>query len=191
MKRDTTSGDFFESKYRIHSDPWQFASSEYEASRYGVTFNALKHRRYRRAFEPGCSIGILTRKLATICDSLDACDISPTAVTQAQERCRDLPNVRIVQAELPHNLPLGEFDLVVLSEIAYYFEERQVVELGEELVRRLVKPGVLLAVHWLGTSSDHALPGDRVHELLGGLQGLSHAHGERHSGFRLDRWDRS
>ena len=188
MKRDTTSPEFFEAKYRQQSDPWNFALSPYEQNRYDVTFAALANRRYGLAFEPGCSVGVLTERLAAICQRVQAMDISATAVEQALARCRHLPNVEITCGAVPGFLPPGRFDLVVLSEIGYYLPEDQLNSLGEALVQRLAPQGVLLAVHWLGHSEDHLLSGDRVHQVLHGLDGLVHEHGERHAGFRLDRW---
>lgn len=191
MKPHATSQEFFESKYRDNPDPWAFASSEYEKERYQVTFEALGRQRYKRAFEPGCSIGILTARLATICDQVEASDISSTAVELARGRCRGLSNVSVSQGELPGVIPAGNFDLIVLSEIGYYFAEEQLQRLGERLVRRLLKGGTLLAVHWLGHSEDHVLHGDRVHEILRALAGMTPVQSERYAGFRLDRWRRA
>lgn len=191
MKTDTLSQAFFESKYRNDPDPWNFASSAYELGRYQATLEALADRQYRRAFEPGCSIGILTARLAAVCGQVEALDISPTAVESARKRCKAFPNVNIVCGALPEFIPGGRFDLIVFSEIGYYFDERQLQELGQTLVKQLLNPGTLLAAHWLGESADHVLTGDRVHELLGALDGLRHVHSERHSGFRLDRWERA
>ena len=190
MTLDTVSQAFFERKYREESDPWAFASSAYEQSRYAAVVQALSHRRYRRAFEPGCSIGVLTARLASLCDRVHAMDISPTAVEHARERCIGLSNVDIVCGAVPHLIPGGGFDLIVLSEIGYYLEEKQLRTFGNELAGRLTKSGILLAAHWLGASEDHLLSGDRVHEILGSLDGLRHEHAERHAGFRLDRWTR-
>jgi hypothetical protein len=50
---------------------------------------------------------------------------------------------------------------------------------------------VLLAVHWLGSSKDHVLSGDRVHEVLESLDGLVVTCSDRHAGFRLERWERT
>ena len=96
MTTNTTSQTFFEEKYANDPDPWAFASSAYELNRYDATISALQRRRYQRAFEPGCSVGVLTARLATLCDHVDAIDISPTAVERARERCRDLHNVSLV-----------------------------------------------------------------------------------------------
>lgn len=186
----TTSAEFFERMYRESVDPWDFSESEYEQSRYRATIAALDKPRYERAFEPGCSVGELSRLLAQRCDRLDAMDISTTAIARAQHRCSELSNVTFHVGGLPHQTPSGVFDLIVFSEIGYYFEEAGLQELGNMLVSRIHTSGTLLAVHWLGTSKDHLLSGDRVHEILSGLAGLRLDHSERHTGFRLDRWMR-
>jgi len=190
MTPTTTSQEFFEVKYRQNADPWGFASSSSELERYRATAAALTQRRYRRAFEPGCSIGVLTRHLASICDQVEAMDIAPSAVSSARERCKDLSNVAVVCGALPEVIPEGSFDLIVLSEIGYYFYEQQLRSLANSLVERLSRPGILLAVHWLGSSDDHRMHGDRVHTILGSLAGLVPDRSEVHTGFRLDRWAR-
>ena len=191
MSASTTSAEFFEQKYRESADPWDFARSEYERSRYDAIISALGTRSYNRAFEPGCSVGELTWRLAKRCRHVDAIDISATAVARASERCKELPNVAVRAGGLPHQIPDNEFDLIVFSEIGYYFEESSLQELGDMLVRRIRTSGTLLAAHWLGTSKDHLLGGDRVHEILGSLTGLRLDYSERHADFRLERWVRA
>jgi SAM-dependent methyltransferase len=191
MTHSTTSAEFFDQMYRERDDPWNFAHSNYEQSRYNAIIAALGDRHYDRAFEPGCSIGELTAKLTAHCAHVDAMDISSTAVERAQQRCLHLPNVSIREGALPHQIPKNQFDLVVFSEIGYYFDEARLQELGNMLVRRIRTSGTLLAAHWLGTSKDHLLSGDRVHELLDDLSGLQLDHSERHANFRLDRWLRT
>jgi SAM-dependent methyltransferase len=190
MNIETTSRDFFEQKYLKNADPWSFASSSYEQCRYDAIFRSLNHRRYRHGFEPGCSIGLLTERLASVCQYVDAMDISPTAVRYARERCRGLLNVDIECGALPDLIPIGSFDLVVLSEIGYYFDEEELERLAKNILAQMSISGVLVATHWLGVSEDHLLSGERVHEILGSLQGLVHEHAEHHAGFRLDRWKR-
>ena len=190
MKTDTVSQQFFERKYQQARDPWQFASSDYERSRYDAVVQALEHRRYQRAFEPGCSIGVLTARLAAFCGQVEALDISPTAVEQARTRCMHLPNVTVARGTIPASVPTGNFDLIVLSEIGYYLQEDQLRRFGNGLIGRLLPSGILLAAHWLGASEDHILSGDRVHAILGTLGGLTHELSERHAGFRLDRWSK-
>jgi SAM-dependent methyltransferase len=188
MSRYMTSQAFFDRMYGASSDPWNFASSEYELQRYQVILNALGRDRFERALEPGCSVGVLTEQLAARCDRVDAMDISPRAVELATERCHNLANVHITCGSLLHPIPGGAFDLTMFSEIGYYFEQ---VALRQSVLRliALMKPrGTLLAAHWLGSSPDHVLSGDDVHDVIGTIDGLIHMHAERHKGFRLDRW---
>ncbi len=188
MTHDTTSQAFFEAKYEACEDPWRFATSPYERFRYEAILCAVADRRYRRAFEPGCSIGVMTAKLAQICDSVEAMDISPTAVAQGRQRTQHLDNVRTTCGALPTFIPTGTFDLIIFSEIGYYFPEEDLYALAITLRSRVDKSGIFLAAHWLGESSDHLLSGDRVHEILNQVPDLILRHGERHAGFRLDAW---
>jgi SAM-dependent methyltransferase len=190
MISDTSSREFFEKKYEQDPDPWKFASSDYEQSRFDITIRALTNRVYQRAFEPGCSIGMLTRRLAAVCYRVEAMDISPTAAREAQQRCKSFRNVHILCGHFPAVIPSGQFDLVVFSEIGYYFNEVRLERAARKIVGRLEKGGDLLAVHWLGASEDHRLSGDKVHEILAGVRGLNHYYSERHPAFRLDRWER-
>jgi hypothetical protein len=82
----------------------------------------------------------------------------------------------------------GRFDLILMSEIGYYFSEVKLRELVKMMLAHLVPSGTFLAGHWLGRSDDHILSGDRVHEILLENNELVHEWGERHQGFRLDRW---
>jgi SAM-dependent methyltransferase len=190
MRNARTGTDFFEQIYRQAPDPWSFASSDYEQGRYRSILEALGNQRYVRAFEPGCSIGVLTAQLARICDRVEAIDVSPTAVSRAREHCNKLANVTIRCGVLPESIPTGKFDLVVFSEIGYYFRRGQLMELGKRLISQISHSGTFLAVHWLGESPDHLLSGDEVHRVLESIPGLTPAAAERHTQFRLDRWER-
>ncbi len=188
---DTSSAAFFEAKYRQDADPWNFAGSPYERGRYDAIIAALAHRRYQRAFEPGCSVGVLTKRLAAICDAVDAIDFSPTAVKRARERCADLSNVVVVCASIAHCGPFQGCDLIVLSEMGYYFSPREWRETVAEMLLSLKPRGTVLATHWLGSSTDHRISGDQVHEILQANALLSLEDSERNEAFRLDRWVRT
>jgi SAM-dependent methyltransferase len=187
---NTTSQEFFEDKYRSQGDPWGFAFDPYEQERYDCIYRSLSHRRYGVAFEPGCSIGVLTARLAPLCGRLQAIDISPSAVRQARERLQAMPNVHLGCGAIPQAIPQVNLDLVVFSEIGYYFDPGALHQLGLSLVSRLNPQGILLAAHWLGQSQDHRLDGDTVHQILGSIDGMVLDHSERHTGYRLDRWIR-
>lgn len=185
------SAEAFERKYRLDPDPFRFATSAYEQGRYDATMRVLQRRNYGIAFEPGCSIGELTTKLAPCCDRVIAMDVSATALRTAAARCSHIDNVSWVHGSLAENIPDEALDLVVLSEVGYYFDvaalERIVAALGEHFAERVE----VVAVHWLGRSADHVLHGDEVHEVLRTrLDHLDHAVAQRHDGFRIDTWTR-
>jgi SAM-dependent methyltransferase len=182
----------FEAKYRRSSDPWQFAASPYEQRRYVITLRSLTRAHYTRVFEPGCSVGVLTAALAERCDALVACDIAPTAVRLARQRCAGFPNVQVVQADLADSIAEGPFDLIVFSEIGYYFESAQLAAIAEALSVRLGQGGEFIAVHWRGESEDHVLHGDEVHTILKETlrRRCTWAKGQRYPEFRLDVWRR-
>ena len=163
MRIDITD---FERRYRADEDPWRFGTSLYEQFRYDSIVEAAGGRTYERAFEPGCSIGVLTARLASIAERVVAVDASPAAVSAARTRLGGLGNVDLHVGVLPEWWPDGDFDLLVFSELGYYWD---IAGLDDVLSRLagLVRPGgVLIAVHWLGASPDHLLSGHAVHARL-------------------------
>jgi SAM-dependent methyltransferase len=180
----------FERRYRDETDPWRFATSAYERDRYRITLRALRRRRYRAAFEPGCSIGELTALLAARCDSLNACDIAPSAVDRARRRCAGMDNVEILCAGVTEGLPRHAVDLIVFSEIGYYFSPVELALMASQLAARLVSGGEFVAVHWLGHSADHRLHGEEVHRILHRQlhPRLRWDGGGAEPGFRIDTW---
>ena len=188
--QDKTSPGFFDKRYREKSDPWNFANSEYEQNRFTTIAKALAGKRYRRAFEPGCSIGTLTERLATFCGHVDACDFSETAVNHARQRCAALPNITFSVAALSGQTDLAGYDLILFSEIGYYFTPVDWRTSVARLADTMDPGATVLASHWLGHSSDHRMEGDQVHEILRAQPLLQLDHEERHEGFRLDRFTR-
>ena len=194
MNTPDTSAAFFQAMFQDSQDPWNFAADTYEQSRYRTILQSLHPHRYRRAFEPGCSVGALTEQLAAICDRVDACDFSQAAVEHARLRCDALPGVKVECASLDDKVSFADYDLIVLSEIGYYFSPAAWQRHVDDIAVALQPGAILLASHWLGSSKDHVLSGDEVHNMVSHPL-LHHEHGERHpdperGGFRLDRWRR-
>jgi protein-L-isoaspartate O-methyltransferase len=187
---DMVSASAFEARYHSQEDPWNYRSSSYERTKYEITLRALSKERYAHAFEPGCSIGELTALLASRCDRLLATDIAPTAVVRARARCRELHNVQIECRDLRLRQPTGPFDLILLSEIAYYFDAQVLAEVAMRLNETLAAGGELIAVHWTGHSIDHWLHADEAHQVLHAKLRLDHTGGVRHPGFRIDCWSK-
>ncbi len=156
--------DFFEALYQQDPDPWQFATSEYEAQKYATTIAALPRDRYQSGFEIGGSIGILTEQLAGKCQKLLSVDVSTIAQTQAQTRCAHLDNIDFQLMSVPQQFPTADFDLIVLSEVGYYWCLEDLHKAQNLMLDRLRSSGHLLIVHWIADARILPLTGDRVHD---------------------------
>jgi SAM-dependent methyltransferase len=156
----------FRRKYDASPDPYQLADRWYEARKYAISVALLPAQRYSSAFEPGCSIGVLTARLASRCDRLLACDAIPRAVESARSRTAGLPGVRVEQRVVPDEWPEESFDLIMLSEILYYFDDADLEQMLVLAIKTLNPGGHLLAVHWRHYAPDHPRAGDKVHQIL-------------------------
>ena len=173
MTAVTLGPGYFDAMYEAAADPWGFEDRWYEQRKYAISLAQLPDRRYRRAFEPGCSIGVLTAMLAGRCDRLLSWDVAAGAVQAAARRTRDLPNVRVERRQIPHEWPEGRFDLIVFSEILYYLGDRDLEQALDYGVHALEPDGTLLAVHWRHPVTDYPRSGDDVHRVLAARPGLA------------------
>ena len=187
-RADKTLGPaYFDALYAGDSDPWKFASSVYEREKYAHTLAALPQAHYARAFEIGCSIGVLTSRLAPRCERLLAIDAASAPLFEARRRCRDCANVAFAQMFVPREWPQGEFDLILLSEVVYYLDAGDVAKLAERVVAALAPGGTIVLVHWTG-ESNYPLTGDEAADLfiaqLGKFVGI--VRDDRRPDYRLD-----
>ncbi|MDJ1136047.1 SAM-dependent methyltransferase [Streptomyces iconiensis] len=181
-----TPAEYFAGMYRDAEDPWSLGVRWYEQRKYALTTAALPRDRYRAAFEPGCSVGVLSVRLAERCAYLLSCDRSPRAVAAARRRLSGHPHARVHVRVLPEEWPEGAFDLVVLSEILYYFGPTEVGGLLARAAGSLESGGTLVAVHWRHPVADHAQSGDAVHAALRRVPGLVRTVAHEEDDFLLD-----
>jgi SAM-dependent methyltransferase len=184
----TTTGFDFDAHYRATDDPWHFADSPYEQLRYRSMLDALSRPRYRLAFEPGCSIGVFTRLLAARCEAILATDVSPTALEAARARCQRYPQVSFAHANLADARRFMPFDLVVLSELGYYFSASALRFLIRRLMMAAAPEFELLMIHWRGTSQDHLLSADQAHQCARRVLRITPRWSRRTTHYRLDSW---
>ena len=167
---------YFDRMYAGADDPWQLSTRWYEQRKYAITLALLPNRRYRHAFEPGCSIGTLTALLAQRCDHVTAMDVADAALRSADARlrragCRD--RVTLYLSSLDEPWPPGPFDLLVLSEVAYYLKaDALATVLGRECPR-LQRGAKVVATHWRHAVADYPLTGDAAHAVIAETAGLT------------------
>lgn len=182
----TLGSGYFEGMYVEDEDPWEFASSAYEAAKYEATLEALPRDRYGKVLELGCSIGVFTEMLAGRVESLVGIDASESAVARAVKRCGHLENVELRVGFVPEDWPEGEFDLIIVSEVAYYLSSEDLGRLFGLVVGSLMTGGEVLMVHWTPFVATYPQTGDQVHEFALAVEGLTHLDGRRAETYRID-----
>ncbi|WP_285137600.1 bifunctional PIG-L family deacetylase/class I SAM-dependent methyltransferase [Microbacterium sp. lyk4-40-TSB-66] len=164
---DSTVGQaYFDDIYARHDDPWGFDLRWYEERKRAVLLAALPRRRYRATFEAGCSTGALTVELAGRSDRVLAVDLAAAALDRARRRMPDAAHVELRRGTLPDDWPTGEFDLVVLSEVAYYWAGADLDRGLTAAVASLSADGHLVACHWRHPVAEYPRSGDSVHDAL-------------------------
>ena len=191
MTASSLDADYFEGIFAADDDPWDLASSDYEAAKFARTHDAIADRRYTRGLEIGCAHGVLTRRLAGLCERLIAVDISAGALAKARGRVGDCPGVTLQRMAFPGEAPDGIFDLVVLSEVAYYWSLGDLDRAGEWLRGHVAPAGRILLVHYIG-ETDYPQTGDAAVAALWAQLGndVVEEKAERHARYRLDLWSR-
>jgi predicted TPR repeat methyltransferase len=174
---------FFDEIYAGDPDPWKFETSSYERAKYDATIEALQDQRFANGLEIGCSIGVLTERLATRIDELLAIDVAAAALDRA--RARALPGVAFELREVPEDFPDGAYDLVVVSEVLYSLDAPAFDATCDAIERTL--DGTLLAVHWRPEAPRYPFTGDEVHERLTARFGPP-TYSRRHPKYNLDRF---
>ncbi len=164
---------YFDQMYAAAGDPWGLATRWYEARKYALSLALLPDERYGEAFEPGCSVGVLTALLAARCGHMLAWDASAAAVRAAAARTADRPNVQVGRGAIPGDWPPGQFDLIVFSEVLYYFAGDRLDQVLDRGVASLRPGGTILAVHWRHPVADYPRSGDDVHQVLAARRDLA------------------
>jgi SAM-dependent methyltransferase len=184
----TMDARYFDRMYAANPDPWDFAGSEYENAKYAATIEALDGRRFARGLEIGCSVGVLTARLAQQIDRLLAVDLSERALEQARRRCASLPNVAFERMAVPRRFPSGAFDFVLVSEVGYYWSRRDLA-LAIERIAAAAPGGTVELVHFLPKVRDYPRTGDEVHGAFLADERFRWRKGTRDRRYRLDVFD--
>jgi len=163
-KRASIPPDYFKRLYEESADPWSFETSAYEHAKYEATLDAVGSDG-GDLLEVGCSIGVLTQRLAARCRHVLAVDVAERALAAAQRRCRQETNIDFKRLDLPRELPTALFDTVLLSEVGYYWDLADLDKFAAWLARSLTRRGRCILVHWTG-DTDYPLTGDQVHDRL-------------------------
>lgn len=160
---------YFDAIYAAARDPWGFEERWYEQRKYAITMAMLPRPRYRHAFEPGCSVGVLTAMLSQRCDRVTATDVAVLALDSARERLArsgGSDRVTLLRSSLDAPWPGADVDLVVLSEVAYYLNASSLRDVLARECPRLERGATLIAAHWRHPVDDYPLTGDEADGIV-------------------------
>lgn len=178
----------FDELFATTDDPWHFRERWYESRKRALTVACLPRARYASGYEPGCANGELSAALAERCDRLLISDGAGQAVALAQRRVAGLPHVVAVQAWVPDAWPDARFDLIVISELAYYLDADALAGLAAKARASLLPGGDIVGCHWRHPIEGCRLDGDAVHRALSQALGLPCVWSLVDPDFRLEVW---
>jgi SAM-dependent methyltransferase len=137
----------FERKFRENLDPWNYASSPFERFKRRVLIQACGLTKHGRVLELGCANGETTRALARLSLRLLAVDGSVTAIAAAKARFAGNTQVSFSCLTIPEQMPRGPFDLIVISELAYYLPAHRLLLLGRRVLASLAPGGRVVVLN--------------------------------------------
>ena len=183
---------YFDALYAHGDDPWQLSERWYERRKRALTAAMLPRERYRNVFEPGCANGELSAMLAPRCDALLAVDLHPRAVRAARARLAAWPHARVERRALPDEWPhdAAPFDLIVVSELAYYLNADDLQALAANIDASLASDGCLLACDWRHPFAGRQASAQAVHALLASRCGVLRIAHHREADVLIDVWTR-
>jgi 2-polyprenyl-3-methyl-5-hydroxy-6-metoxy-1,4-benzoquinol methylase len=131
-------------------DPWSYASAPchvYRISREVEMLDAVRgDRRFEKAMEVGCAEGLFTEKLAPLCDSLLAADISSVALARARRRLQAYEQVQFAHWDLRVHPVQGIYDLIVTVHALEYVRNPFYIRRAREKLVNSLRPGGYLLI---------------------------------------------
>lgn len=185
-----SSQDYFDQLYANNNDPWDYENRWYEQRKRQICLSLLPLKHYTSILEVGCSNGVFSQDLAARCQKLTCLDGNATAVQLAKNRLSGFDHVSVLQRQIPSQWPDGQFDFIVISEIAYYLNEIELEKMAILAAQSLTSHGMILCCHWRYPIEGFALTGTQVHALLQQHLPLSHYLNLNDPDFVVDIWSK-
>lgn len=179
---------YFEDLYRYNSDPWGYDSHWYEARKRQICLALLTRPRYPKVLEVGCSNGHLSIYLAQRAEQLWCIDVSESAVQLASERLQEFEHVVVENRKIPEDYSIQKFDLILISEMAYYLSANELHQFIEKLKHSLNDDGEILCCHWRHRIQDFELNAEQVHQAFQQHFPFHHYLSLNDPDFMIDVW---
>jgi cyclopropane fatty-acyl-phospholipid synthase-like methyltransferase len=149
--------DGFEAKFAGSDDPWSTWSDPDEAMKRRAILHALGPGPLGRVLELGAGNGSNSRSIAARALRLDATEatVNGTALV-ARSISEFRSRARALQLVVPAKPPLRRYDAIVIAELLYYLEPREMEALARQVARHLRPGGRLVLAHHRITFYDFA-----------------------------------
>ena len=97
-----------------------------------------------RVLDVGCGAGTWTEIFASRYKTVIGIEQSSLMVKAARERLARLPNVKILEGDVRHDLPEGPFDMIFLGGLCMYLNDLDGMALLRSLKSRLTEGGTII-----------------------------------------------
>lgn len=179
---------YFEDLYRHNNDPWGYDFHWYEARKRQICLSLLTKPRYPKVLEVGCSNGHLSFHLAQRAEELVCIDVSERAVQLASARLQEFEHVVVENRKIPEDYSIQKFDLILISEMAYYLSADELHQFIEKLKHSLNDDGEILCCHWRHEIQDFELNAEQVHQAFQQHFPFHHYLSLNDPDFMIDLW---
>jgi SAM-dependent methyltransferase len=132
-------------EFAAREDPWNYATAAYQVDRIRSEVEMLDavrgDGRFGHALEVGCAEGLFTEKLAPLCESLLAVDISPVALARARRRLEGCERVQFAEWDLRVDPAPGTYDLIVIVHALEYVRNPLHIRRARTRFIKSLRPG--------------------------------------------------
>ncbi|MEA2195447.1 MAG: hypothetical protein QOG42_1881 [Solirubrobacteraceae bacterium] len=146
--------------YERDADPWRYDDTPDDAARVARLLAALPSLPYERTLDIGCGNGFVTARLPG--REIVGVDLSQKAIVHATQRVPSSEgrSFRFLARSLfeLHPDELGTFDLVVITGVLYPQYIGRASSVATESIRRLLRPGAIVACAHIDDWTAHRLP---------------------------------
>ncbi|MFD1261817.1 class I SAM-dependent methyltransferase [Entomomonas asaccharolytica] len=182
---------YFDQLYQSSDKPWQNEDDWYEKRKRHLINACLIKQHYNQILELGCGTGFNTELLSKRCNFLLGFDFSSIALEIAKEKLAEQSHVEFRCLDLPAQWPAdtkAKFDLIVVSEFAYYLTDDDLKLIISCCVNSLAVDGELIFCNWLPDCHDRLQDTQHIHQLVSQTHNLRHQLTHKDKLFLIDSW---
>lgn len=154
----------FEDKFAGNPDPWNTWINRDEAVKRDAILHALGPGPHGRVLELAAGNGSNSRALAARALRLDATEATGHGTRLVAEALAGCRGARALQLVVPAQPPRVRYDAIVVAELLYYLDVRDMVALARQVAGRLRPGGTLVLAHHRITFYDFVQHAEGIHD---------------------------